>query len=144
MKNSIIAVICLFAVLVLMGCSGKNNPGVFPFSVKITEKGTAISGAIVAMYSSDGKGKSSSGLTGSDGVAKLETVEGWNGAFPGEYVVTVSKSENVFIPDPTPESPDGTRAERKQLLPETYRNAETSPFKVTVEAKKGTATFDIP
>ena len=141
--KTIALILFLFLVpALIVGCGGEKNPGTVPALVKITHKGSPLSGATVSIVSSDGK--SSSGLTDASGIAKLSTVEGWEGAFPGEYGVTVQKVEMKTVPAPTPESPDGTRAQRDDILPKKYANTKTSGFTMTVEnGQKDPVVFDI-
>lgn len=126
-----------------LGC-GSKNPGTFPVSIKITHKGAPLEGAIVSIVSTDGNGRSASGVTAGNGEAELHTTDGWKGAFPGQYAVAVTKWENVTVPDPSPESPDSTRTEQIDLLPAKFGDHSQSGFTIAVDKKNATQTFDIP
>ena len=144
MKFKVLSLAALLSFLLVCGC-GSKNPGTTAVSVKITQKGASLEGAIVSIISSDDKGNTASGLTDATGVAKLHTTDGWDGAFPGAYYVGVSKSEKIVFPAPTAESPDATRTEQKELLPPKYKDHRSSGFTLTVDSKRGEVhSFDIP
>ena len=140
-KIVVISFLSLIPCLVV-GCGGEKNPGTVPVSVKITQKGSPLSDATVSIISKDGK--SASGRTNASGIAELSTVEGWDGAFPGEYGVSVEKTEMEIVKAPSADSPNGTRAQRKNLLPKKYASSKTSGFTMTVDkGQKEPVVFDI-
>ena len=144
MKFKIFPFLAILSLALICGC-GTKNPGTVAVSVKVTQKGSPLDDAIVSIISSDDKGYTASGLTDAGGVAKLHTTDGWDGAFPGNYYVGISKSEKIVFPAPTPETPDATRTEQKELLPSKYKQHQNSGFTLTVGSKKGEVhTFDIP
>lgn len=143
MAYRFISILLIFFAGMTLGC-GPKNPGTFPVSIKITHKGTPLEGAIVSIVSTDDGGHSASGVTTNGGTAELHTTDGWKGAFPGQYAVAVTKWENVIVSDPSPESPDSTRTEQKDLLPAKYGDHSQSGFNITVEKKNTVQTFDIP
>jgi hypothetical protein len=144
MKFKVFSFFVVISFIFVFGC-GPKNPGTIAVSVKVTQNGSPLDRAIVSIISSDDKGYSASGQTDSDGVAKLHTTDGWDGAFPGAYYVGISKSEKIVFPAPTAETPDATRTEQKELLPAKYKQHQNSGFTLTVGSKRGEVhTFDIP
>ncbi|MGL4593806.1 MAG: hypothetical protein ACRCUY_03650 [Thermoguttaceae bacterium] len=141
--SSTFLVLFSLTFIVLTGGCGDKNPGTTPVSVTITQKGSPLVGAIVSIISSDGKGFSGSGTTNASGVCSIKTTDGWKGAFPGEYNVAVMKFDRITIPNPTPDSPDGTRSEQRNLLPEKYKTHSDSGFKLSVGNKSVAASFDL-
>ena len=123
----------------LIGCG--ENHGTVPVSIKITQKGTPLAGAIVTAISSDGN--SASGTTNDAGVATLQTTQGWAGALPGEYNIAVKKWENYTVPAPSEDDPKATSTEQKNILTAKYGEHSTSGFTLTVGSKAVTETFDL-
>ena len=151
-KNNfyVLPLLLIFAVIFTVGCKDKFG-GSFPMTIKVTQSGTPVEGAIVALYGvSDGK--TATGVTDAKGIATIKSTDGgWQGVFPGEYTVTIKKTETTISSTPPP----GTEVDRnsteenaftvsRELLPAQYGNARTSDLKVTQEAKKGTFEFDLP
>ena len=79
----------------IVGCGGDGLPPPVPVSGKVTLGGKPISGANVTFLSVDG-GTSASGRTISDGTYKLTTLNTDDGARPGEYTITIAKSDSKF------------------------------------------------
>jgi hypothetical protein len=76
-----------------VGCGGPETEPPVPVSGKITFKGKPVDGAQVTFLSkAQTGGRSASGRTGADGTFKLTTFKTDDGALPGEYAITVSKS----------------------------------------------------
>jgi hypothetical protein len=133
----------------LVGCGGSSLPPPVPVSGKVTLAGKPVDGAVVTFLSTDG-GRSASGTTGSDGSFKLTTINTNDGARPGEYTVTISKTESKVggaaeIDVAAGEYGDaygammGAAAKggdmskvMKSMLPEKYANAAESGLKRTV------------
>ena len=118
-------------------------------SIKVTLDGTPLEGATVSLVEIAGTGKTAVGMTTASGFAPMKSTEGWEGVFPGEYTVTIKKTQYSTSSTP-PGGGDGDRsgedgeyAVSTELLPEIYGNSRTSGLKVTQEKKKGAFTFDI-
>lgn len=128
----------------LTGCGGgAKNPGTVPATVMVKQKGVAVSEAIVTLTASDGK--AASGITKSDGVAKMTTSDGFLGAMPGEYSVSVVKMKVTSQPAaPTKDDPERTSiTTTEQLLPKKYGSPATSNLKVTFSKESPSATIDL-
>jgi len=150
----IISSFLLLSLIFLAGCKQKSDGNVFVTGT-VTQGGKPLEGAVVKFISADGAGEGASGKTDADGkfVLTISTAkkEG-SGTKPGEYKVTVSKTEitwdgksyvTVTQDDQTVQVKD---EKIKQLLPMQYANFSQTPFKATVTANKDTNvfTFDIP
>jgi hypothetical protein len=70
----------------------------------VTLDGKPLEGATVSFVPEEGAGPPASGLTGSDGVFRLTTRTSGDGAQPGQYKVTISKSSAV-VETPPPADP---------------------------------------
>jgi hypothetical protein len=94
--------------------------------------------------------RSASGVTDASGIVHFTTLAGGDGAIPGSYKVTVTKtSESVALKPPVDfndvEAMRKAEAERnratsltggappKDLLPTKYKSAESSPLKCEVQ-----------
>lgn len=90
--------VCILIVTVLcagVGCGGPEGlKGLVPVTGTVTYQGAPVEGANVA-FAPDGDGKAASGRTDADGKFKLTTLNPGDGAMPGKYKVSVSKSENL-------------------------------------------------
>ena len=142
MRRTFLAILAAGFLFFFAGCND-GNPGTVPVSITITQKGTPVSGAVVTIISTDGKGNTAGGTTNSSGVATLETPPKWKGAMPGEYAVAVKKWERFEFPAPTPEYPNQMGSERRNVFPEQFGEYSTSGFTLTVGNKATTEKFDI-
>lgn len=148
--------LALLALASVAGCSG-NVP--VPVSGTVTLDGLPVEGAGVTFYRTEGgkEGRAAGGRTDASGRYQLGTLTDTDGAFPGDYVVVVSRwvsaKPNVQVPD-FPDTPEG-RFERSEFLykaygdgprmksdlPTKYGSVESSPFKVTIQRGM---TMDLP
>lgn len=148
LRSAIIFPLCL----ALAGCGGeeKDLPTTVPVTGSVSYNGAPVEGALVSFQSAtvDSMGnaaKPATGTTGPDGRFQLSTyVSGTDlvpGALPGEYKVTVSKTETPAAP--TGQSVEeqmrqqmmgGEMPEPKHLLPEKYASPETTDLTATVGA----------
>lgn len=146
----IVSVVCPIVVLLLAGCGGSTLPPPVPASGKVTMNEQPVEGAVVTFLSTEG-GSSASGRTESDGSFQLSTINTNDGARPGEYAITISKTDTSnqgtmmeIGPDGEPEFGEmyGAAMEAsargnmdqifKNTLPEKYADAGTSGLKRTV------------
>ncbi|GAA4441254.1 hypothetical protein [Bremerella cremea] len=96
----------------LVGCGRSLEPGKIPFHVTVNYNGAPISEAVV-IFVSDG-GTYANGLTDSNGVANMGTLEAGDGVFAGSYQVAVDKSELISESDPN--DPTGNRILRSEAI----------------------------
>lgn len=153
-------VLVALPILAMLGCTGAKSRDTVPVSGTVTLDGKPVEGAQVVFTPTGGGGAAASGKTDSSGVYRLTTREPNDGAKPGSYLVSVSKTEVV---DPTAgvikpgmSEEEATRAayEAKEKagkdepkviehLPAKYKNPATSGFKFDV-TKEGKNVFDLP
>ena len=119
-------------------------------TIKVTLDGTALEGATVLLSEISG-GKSAVGITDARGVARIKSTEGKEGVFPGEYAVTIKKTETITSSTP-PRGMDVGRdvppedqifSTTRELLPAKYGSLATSGLTVTQVNKKGAFEFDL-
>jgi len=150
-----LGILMLGALVIGAGCSGKppdNRPKRVPFSGKVTLDGKPVEGATVVLAPESGSGPAASGMTNAEGLVAFTTFESGDGAVPGTYAVTVTKTS---FPDGAPLTAEDPNYDpstavvavvkgAKELLPVKYKTAKTSGL--TVEVKNGenaVATFDL-
>lgn len=146
-------VLALFGVALAIGCSGEGSvEGVVPVSGTVTQKGAPLAGASVGFAPTGEGGKAASGKTDATGRFKLTTLKADDGALPGDYSVTVSKTElvgkqytqeeaNQYYNEhkKSPPSP-----EIKKLVAEKFSKIDATPLKATVKkGDKNDFTFDV-
>lgn len=143
--------LCFFALMIASlftaGCFGGPKPIKTDYiEGTVTYQESPVTKASVSFSPVEkGKGNPAYGLTDESGKFKLQTVLGApdKGTTPGEYVVTVSKTENV----PTGRfgtDMDGNKYEVsdvRYVTPEHYNSVATSPLRATVTAG-GPNVFD--
>lgn len=145
----LLVIICAMAPLV--GCKDKMG-GTSPLSIKVTMDGAPLEGATVSLFQLTGDGNSAVGITDATGVAVIKSTLGWEGTFPGEYSVTIKKTE--YSTSSTAEAKseadrtsaddgDSTFAVSKELLPKKYASPASSGLKVVHEKGKPLAEIEI-
>lgn len=161
------AVHCLAAVCLLVatsGCGGSDFPEPVPVSGTILYQGKPVEDARVTFLSTgEGKGRSASGKTDSEGKFKLTTFSTGDGAIPGEYTVTVlkldpaAKGADVNIDPETGEygadysammdaaaSGDDKSISESSVLPEKYGNAAESGIqRAVMEGQRNEFTIEL-
>lgn len=133
-----------------IGCGGKTDrPATVPVSGTVMYKGNPVEGATV-VFMKDGAPRASEGVTDASGKYKLSTFGTYDGAIPGDYRVTVTKTKGsaapaTFTMDPNidpakmAEMSQGgagkaaSAGEAEHLVPEKY-SGPSSPLKKTVAA----------
>jgi hypothetical protein len=134
------------------GCSSQGKP----VKVKgtVTLDGKALSGATVTFMPAEGGGRPASGLTEDDGSFTLSTLGRGDGAFPGEYKITVQLIAKESTPEvaanpmtmdpkakaaffqrlsPTGQAQEQARLKKAQkLVPEVYSDIKRTPLKCAV------------
>ena len=118
-------------LLVAVGCgSSDTRPSVYQTTGKISFKGAAPAGAIVALHPKDqaaftGCPVVPSGLVKPDGSFDLTSFAPGDGAPPGDYVLTVEWHK-------TSSGSEENRVLGPNLLPVQYSKQQTSPVAVTI------------
>ena len=154
----------LLVTLILIGCGGPNpSSECHPVSVTGTYKGQPVEGAQVAFNSTSNETRAAQGTTDADGKAVLGTYSTDDGAKPGKYKVTVSKSGSGSgnLPDPSQintelsqtgdptaaytsqVAADGTIKEAESTLPKKYATTQTSTLEFTVGAPPNDFKLDL-
>lgn len=143
----------------MVGCGGGDDfPDPVPVSGTVNHGGKPVAGASVTFRAKGGEGRSASGMTDSAGKFTLTTFSTADGAIPGDYVVTVSKSSGAEGGDDMDLGDDGDPSagydeamakaggdepeEVDSTLPVKYASAATSGLERTV-GKSGKNEFAI-
>lgn len=125
--------------ILLAGCGGTAGvDGVVPVTGAVEYQGQAVQGATVVFHPND-QGRAASGITDAQGRFELTTLTAGDGALPGTYQVTVTKTE--VVGGGTGEEEPGSSALApgagptvNSLLPEKYNRLETSGLSAEVVA----------
>ncbi len=144
----------------LIGCGGSGFPKTFKVSGTVKLGGKPVDGALVTFQPS-GEGKSAVGSTNDKGEFKLSTFGPGDGALPGSYKVTITKTSAPTV-TAKPTTPPGTLASGdlgadyappsgsdgskgvvapKNMLPAKYASDATSGLIATV-VESNTNSFD--
>jgi hypothetical protein len=143
MKRSCVVLALLTAVSVgVLGCGGggKGLEGTVSVKGVVKQKGAPLAGATVTFAPTSQGARAASGITDANGQFALTTLQPGDGAYPGEYQVTVTKTELVgkqYTPEEANEyynqhQTQPPAPEIKSLLDAKFANAETSGLKATV------------
>jgi hypothetical protein len=137
---------CL-ALALIVGC-GDGSIKTESVTGVVTLDSKPLEGATVNFSPAvEGKGDASFGKTDAEGRYKLQTVRGKAdaGTTPGEYIVTVSKTEMIETGKmlPTPEGKQVPEMKPKEGVPAKYTNGKTSGFKATVVNGKNNFDFEL-
>jgi hypothetical protein len=139
--------VCAAVLLVAgSGCGGSGKP--VKTEGLVTLDGKPVDGATVTFHPAAEQGRSATGLTGVDGVFQLQTFAEADGALPGEYKVTVIKTEAAEAPGSAsgPQQMMKTMFNRKKkrtsLLPKEYADISRTPLRVQVP-HKGQVTLQL-
>lgn len=132
------------------GCSS-NELGTVKASATLTYKGEPLAEATVTLVPQESGKRSAAGVTDASGVVHFTTLAGGDGAIPGSYKVTVTKTSESVALKPAVDFTDveamkKAETERnkaasltggaapKDLLPTKYKLAESTPLKCDVQA----------
>jgi len=141
------------------GCGGKaDKTGTLKAGGRVTYKGEPVSGATVTLVP-QARGRAAVGTTDDSGRFQLTTLSPGDGALPGTYKVTVTKTDQPATSTPAP--PMDSEAWRKldtemmkkagkpspppkDLLPVKYKTADKTPLTCQVETSgKNDFQFDL-
>ncbi|TWU17191.1 hypothetical protein Pla52o_53660 [Novipirellula galeiformis] len=132
-RLNLMHVLLLAGIASLVGCgTDAGLDGTIPAAGTVTWQGQPVEGAVVAFIPTDGS-RPASGRTDASGQFELTTLKANDGAMPGSYTVTISKSEV----DGTEMSSEEARAyfekhgqpptvSKKELLPVKYKRPDQS------------------
>ena len=118
-----------------LGCGRSNRPATTPVTLTITYQGKPVEGATVTLLPESASVPVATGITDRSGVAKPRTFPDVIGVVPGNYTVTVRKTE---VQGTLPEGqslddlPPGQGPTFRELLPAKYASPSTSELKLTV------------
>lgn len=143
--------VCLYCVTALLsaGCGkgADNRPARVPVTVTVTYRGAAVEGAVVTLHPAAQDGKPAFGRTDAQGRAVLSTFGDRDGAMPGDYAITVVKTEDGSNAAETPPSEIGAMPANspggapppppsgpRHLLPAKYADVNTSGLRQTIQA----------
>lgn len=127
----------------IAGCGRRGLDGLVPVSGTVTLHGKPVVGADIVFNPEAGR-RAAAAKTNSAGRYHLTTLHPRDGAFPGKYIVTISKKEVIdpmtaeqarewFEKHPGPPPPSKV----KNHVPDAYATAETSGLTATVEERGG-------
>jgi hypothetical protein len=144
---------CALSLLLLIGCSGSGEEGLYPVSGRVLHQGQPVAGAMISFVGEEGT-RPATAVSQSDGTYSLFTLDS-PGAGPGKYTVVVVKmaetarddavnvdlgvnqagedlsmQQAALVASKPPAKPAG-------VLPAAYSNPMTSPLRA--EVKQGTA-----
>jgi hypothetical protein len=125
------------AVLAGLGCGASGK--LVKTEGLITLDGKPIAGATVTFHPEAEGGRMATGLTDADGIFQLQTFTEADGALPGDYKVTVIKTEALEA-SPSASGPEKmmktmfNRSKKKpsSLLPKEYADVSRTPLRVHV------------
>jgi hypothetical protein len=145
--------VCLAALACFVGCPGGGGSiGTAPVTGTVTLDGNPVDGAKVVFSPKSAGGRAAVGTTDASGKFSLTTLEAGDGAIPGSYQVSISKTAapQAAFQDPrskggevTPEQSKAIMEAAKagagatapeSLIPEIYAKADTSGFTAEVKA----------
>lgn len=149
----IVSLFVLLSLIFVTGCGKKSDGNIFVTGT-VTQGGNPLEGAKVVFIPEDSSGEGASGRTDATGKFVLTTSTGndSSGTKPGEYRVTVVKTEmkwdgKSYITATQDGEDVQVKDERTEhLLPAQYRNFASTPFKAVVTENKddNVFKFDIP
>ena len=89
------------------GCGARQKP--VPTEGVVTLDGKPVAGVIVT-FNPVGEGKAASGTTEADGAFRLTTFRTHDGALPGDYKITITKSKAIDPEDVNKSDPEQMKA----------------------------------
>ena len=146
MNSKIIVLLVALVAIVVAGCSKQLKPDGFPplysASVLVIQDGQPLEGAMVSLHGTENSPLKWGvfGFSDRNGRAMLLTHGIHSGAPEGEFIVTVSKQEEVEIS----QRAESTVTEAFTFVEKQYVDKETSPLKIHIQTKgKNHAEFDV-
>ena len=153
MRNISLFITILAAIVLTIGC-GKGKLATINVTGKVTYEGEPLADAAVRFSPKGAEGNAAYGTTDANGFYKLQTLlgEANAGTTPGEYLVTISKREQLERADedgrndgPSKPStaPSGPTPMPKSFIPERYESTTTSNLTATVSKESKEHNFDL-
>jgi len=143
--------VSVFSLILIIGCGGGNPAakGLVPASGAVTLDGTPIGGVTMTFHKTQpGDQPGGACISKSDGSFAVNTYGDGDGIFPGEYKVTLSKSEITYsvsdeeIARLERENLDIPQGKTVQHFPQKYLKKETTDIIITIP-EKGTKELKI-
>lgn len=151
---------CAVLLSAITGCGGGNGfPDPTPVSGSVLLNGKPVEGATVTFLAKgEGSGRSASGSTDGQGKFQLTTFSTNDGAIPGEYSITITKSQPMGdLGEMDAENPGESYEQMmaaaqsgnmsavvKNDLPKKYNSAATSGLnRSVVEGQENVFDFDL-
>jgi hypothetical protein len=157
-RSSVVRASALFtsslALVLAAGCSDDGLGKRYPVSGTVTYKGAPVASAsisFVPVHGQTGEQRGASGIV-KDGSYTLSTIGGDDGAFPGDYMVTVSartpdmsKAQENAKGGGSFRQDDVAKAFKKagSDIPLKYESPEAGGLKAKVEAHSQTINFEL-
>ncbi len=133
------------STIALTGCgeAGPDYPDTAAVTVTVTQAGQPLEGATVSFISPDSE-HTGSGMSDASGNVVVTSFEQGDGLVPGNYKVTVRKSETVSTPNP--DDPNAPPISEKKVwhVAEKYSLLSSTPFEAAVALDGDNSfTFDV-
>ncbi len=142
------------AMLLLTGCGDDGLGKRYPVSGNVTYKGEPVASASISFYPIVGQGEEQRGASGvvKDGYYSLSTMGGDDGAFVGEYQVSISaRAPDLSTAKANAQERGGSYrqddvakaySKASSAIPRKYESPDAG-LKAKVEAKSNTFNFDL-
>ena len=137
MDSKIIITLAALVAVLVVGCSQQLRPDgfppLYPATVLVIQDGQPLGGAMISLYRADDSPQKWGifGITNSNGRAVLLTHGTHSGVPEGEYVVTVTKQEEVEISSRA----ESTVTESFTRVEEQYVDPKKSPLRIHIQKK---------
>ncbi len=143
--KSCLAFACVASGLMIPGCGGEaapSYPKTYPVQGVVTYKGDPLDDAGISFVPDGGQQRGAVGRTNAEGKFTLMTFVAGDGALPGKYRVTITKS--VVEGGQLTEDSSAPSGKTKYLVPAKYSDPSKSGLIATVNEKNENAiTFEI-
>lgn len=129
------AAVLFSTVVTLAGCGGAkpDYPDTAAVTVTVTQAGQPLEGATVS-FINPGSEYTGSGMSDASGNVVVTSFEQGDGLVPGEYKVTVRKSETISTPDPKDPAAPALSEKTVWHVAEKYSSVSSTPFEAAVAA----------
>lgn len=143
--------LCLLAALLGIfagGCGSKGRPTIptEPVEGTVTLNGAPLGKAEILFVAQSPGAENATALSNENGKFTLTSLNGepGKGALPGEYKVTVSKTETKVLAQPKKDPNLGeVWTEDTQLVPAIYMSPDKTPLQATIQKGKNTVELKL-